>query len=332
MGYYIIYFLVFISSSLGVLLYLWFAKKKAIFDLPNERSLHVKPTPRGGGVAVSIIWFLAITLFFINNEIDSTLFLALICGIPISVIGLVDDIITISPKVRFSVQLVSATLALVILGGMNSIDLGIGRLNIPIVLEVFAIVGIVWFTNLFNFLDGIDGYLSVEVMFIGLVTFILYGCVPPFVLAIITAGFLVWNWHPAKIFMGDVGSTLLGFSIGIFTVYYQNTSISSIFIWLMITSLFWFDATLTLFRRWRNKEVLSSAHKKHAYQRIVQSGFSHQKTVIYSFFINLIIMGLVFIALIFPKLLLPVFFINISFLYLIVKIIDKRYPFSQNHS
>lgn len=303
------------------------ARNRFILDLPNERSSHSIPTPLGGGIAIAIIWFLVITFLFLRKEIDSALFLALLCGLPVSIIGLVDDIVSISPKIRLFVQVASASTALFFLGGLNSIDIGFGLLSVPFVLSILAVVGIVWFTNLFNFLDGIDGYISAEVIFIGLAYFLFFGIFPPVILATITAGFLVWNWQPAKIFIGDMGSTLLGFTIGVFAVYYQNINQSSIVIWLMLTSLFWFDATLTLFRRWRNHEQLFKAHKKHAYQRIIQSGFSHQKTVLYSLVINLLIMGLVWLSLVFPFMLLPLFGINIVYLYVVMRLVDKRFSF-----
>jgi len=305
------------------------ALRKAILDRPNERSSHTIPTPRGGGIAVAITWFLTITLLFIGDGIDSALYYALLCGLPISVIGLMDDMITIIPKIRLLIQVASALLAITILGGLNGVDIGFSLLSSPYLFSIIAVIGIIWFTNLFNFLDGIDGYISAEVVFIGLAMLILSGIVLPVFLAAATAGFLIWNWQPAKIFMGDVGSTLLGFSIGVLAIHYHNSNDSSIIIWLMITSLFWFDATLTIYRRWRNNEQLSKAHRKHAYQRMVQSGFSHQKTVLCSTIINLAIMGLVYLAIKFPNYSLPLLGVNILFLYTIIKMVDKRFPFTR---
>ncbi|OFX88798.1 MAG: glycosyl transferase [Bacteroidetes bacterium GWF2_33_16] len=320
------YTIIFLISVIGVYIYSRFAKKKAILDLPNDRSSHTIPTPRGGGIAIAITWFLSIFFLFIKNEIDNSLFFALLCGIPISVIGLVDDVYTISPKVRLFVQITCGTIALYLLGGLKILDIGFNLISLPLLINILVIIGIVWFTNLFNFLDGIDGYISAEVIFIGLAFFALFGIIPPVLLAIVTAGFLVWNWQPAKIFMGDVGSTLLGFSIGIFAIYYQNNNDSSIIIWLMLTSIFWFDASLTLYRRWRKGETLSKAHKKHAYQRMVQSGWSHQRTVIWAQIINLPILGLVVLSTFFPMLILFAFIINILYLYIIIKIVDKKNP------
>lgn len=303
------------------------AIKRTILDLPNERSSHLNPTPRGGGIAIALIWFSAITFFYLSHQIDSSLFFALLCGLPVSIIGFADDIFSISPKVRLIVHVVSGSLALLFIGGINSIDLGFSQVFIPVLFSILAVIGIVWFTNLFNFLDGIDGYISVEVMFICTASYLLFGIVPPVLLATIIAGFLVWNWQPARLFMGDGGSTLLGFTIGVFAIYYQKTGASSVIIWLMLSSLFWFDATFTLFRRWRNHENLSKAHKNHAYQRLVRSGFSHQKTVICSLLANLIILGMVWIVLKFQNLLLPAFCLNIFFLYILTRFVDKYFPF-----
>lgn len=321
--------IVFFASILLTYIVRRWAINRSVLDFPNERSSHSIPTPRGGGIAIAVTWFLAITFLFLRKDIDSALFFALLCGLPISVIGLVDDVITISPKVRLFVQVASAATALIFLGGLIGIDIGFIHLSVPFLFSIIAVIGIVWFTNLFNFLDGIDGYISAEVIFVGFAFSLLFGEVPPALLAAVTAGFLVWNWQPAKIFMGDVGSTLLGFTIGIFAVHYQNSGDSSIFIWLMLTSLFWFDASLTLYRRWRNGETLSKAHKKHAYQRIVQSGFSHQKTVVYSLLINLSILGLVLLAIRYPNYSVLFFGINIVYLFLVMKIVDKRFPFQK---
>jgi len=319
----------FILSILLTLLVKHFTIRKSILDLPNERSSHSLPTPRGGGIAIAITWFLAITYLYIRKYIDSTPFFALLCGLPISVIGLVDDVITISPRVRFFVQVICATIAIFLLGGLNIINIGFQVISFPYLFSIVAVFGIVWFTNLFNFLDGIDGYISAEVIFIGFAFFLLFGEVPPALLAAVTAGFLVWNWQPAKIFMGDVGSTLLGFTMGVFAVYYQNEGVASILIWIMLTSLFWFDATLTLYRRWRNNEKLSQAHRKHAYQRIVQAGFSHQKTVLYGISINFLILLLVLIAIKYPELTLVMLLVNLLLLYYIVRLVDQKFPFQK---
>jgi Fuc2NAc and GlcNAc transferase len=322
----ILLIIVLVSFGLTMIVRKW-ANRKSIIDHPNERSSHSIPTPRGGGIAIALVWFVVLLVLVVYKRIEVSLFFALLCGLPVAAIGLIDDVISLSPKIRLLVQIICAVLALYFLGGLNMVDIGFYQISLHYLLTIFALIGIVWFTNLFNFLDGIDGYLSAEIIFVGLAIYFLFGFELPILLAAVTAGFLLWNWQPAKIFMGDVGSTLLGFIIGVLSVYYQNINQSSILLWLMLTSLFWFDATLTIFRRLKNREKLSESHKKHAYQRLVQSGFSHQKTVISSIIINVPILLLVWLAFEFPFLLLPLFFANMVYLYIIVRIVDKRLAF-----
>jgi Fuc2NAc and GlcNAc transferase len=127
--------------------------------------------------------------------------------------------------------------------------------------------------------------------------------------------------------MGDVCSTLLGYNVAIFAIYYQNTNKSSLIIWLILTSVFWLDATVTLFRRIKNKEKLSTAHRKHAFQRIVQAGFSHQKTVLWMLLLNLIGFGFVLLSLQSPKFEIFYLIVDVVFLLFILKYVDKKKPF-----
>ena len=143
------------------------------------------------------------------------------------------------------------------------------------------------------------------------------------VLAVSVLGFLLWNWHRAKIFMGDVGSTLLGYNIAIFTIYYSNQEGSNFWIWIILFGLFWFDSTLTLLRRYLNKEKLSQAHKKHAYQRLTQSGWSHSKVVVFSIVLNLFLFLIVY----FITNALFAFLISLIVLYSSMKYVDNRKGF-----
>ncbi len=139
-------------------------------------------------------------------------------------------------------------------------------------------------------------------------------------------GFLLFNWQKAKIFMGDIGSTFLGFIFAVLMIYSLNNG-ESLYSWLIILGLFWVDATLTLIRRARNGETLSQAHRKHAYQRITQAGWSHQKTVLMGMGINCIGIIPIFLLQTSPYLILYSI-IYILALYLIIRFIDKVKPFS----
>lgn len=224
-------------------------------------------------------------------------------------------------------QMVSAFLGLLFLGGFDAFSIGITGNGLYLLFNVLAFIAILWSINLFNFLDGIDGYISTEIVFIGVSIWILFGDMIGLLLAAATLGFLFWNWEKAKIFMGDVGSTLLGYNVAILAVFHHNNNIASITVWLILTSVFWVDATVTLFRRIRNKEKLSVAHRKHAYQRIVQAGFSHKKTVIWAFLLNIVGCGLAFLAIKFPDWQVLVLLIDLLMLFLVLRYIDKVKPF-----
>ena len=301
-------------------------------DIPNARSSHSVPTPRGGGLAIVLCWFLALVYFFYTNLIAPSLFYALSSGVILAIIGVLDDIYSLSPKLRLLAQAITAFLALYFLNGFTIHMLQPTSVIVTLLVSGIALIGIVWFINLYNFLDGIDGYASLESILVVGAFFLLTGSSIHVVLIAAIVGFLIWNWPKAKIFMGDVGSTQLGFILIVLGIFYHNqTEYSFSFIhWIMLTSVFWFDATYTLYRRWRNKEKLSEAHKKHGYQRVVQAGFSHLKTDMYAVVINLIIVGLVYISKLYTVLLIPVLFINIGLLFFVTKRIDKAFPFSKN--
>ena len=287
-----VYVVLFFSSIAMTFLIKLYAHKKAILDIPNERSSHQTPTPRGGGLSIIFLFYMGLFYFyFYDSLIESRLFYALLCAIPIVLISWLDDIYTLSSKVRFSVQLFSAFLALYALGGVEKIDLILFSVE-GFWLNIIAFIAIVWLTNLYNFLDGIDGYAGAEAVSVGLGLFILFHNPLGLVIVAVALGFLVFNWHKASIFMGDVGSASLGFLFGVFVFY--DTSEGNILIWMILLSLFWVDATFTLLRRYHNGERLSQAHRKHAYQRLVQSGWSHNKVVLFALLFNLLFLFLCF--------------------------------------
>ncbi|MGB5791555.1 MraY family glycosyltransferase [Poseidonibacter sp.] len=298
--------------------------KKAILDEVNERSSHTMPTPHGGGIAIAITWFIGITYLNFINEIDPTLFYSLLVGIVISVVSFFDDIYELSAKLRMIVQSIVALLGIYFLNGFDSINLGIFSTENPIITNIFAFLMIVWFINLYNFLDGINGYAGSEAVFLTVAGFLLFGGAHFIVLVVAVLGFLYWNFNKAKIFMGDVGSTLLGYNIAIFTLYYANEEPTNLWIWIVLFGLFWFDATLTLVRRKLNGEKLSLAHKKHAYQRLNQSGWSHFKVTNYSIGLNIVLFFLVYLI----SNVYISFSISLVILYIGMKFVDSKKAFS----
>ena len=311
-----IYIVLFLFSFILTYLVKVYATKKALVDIPNERSSHSVAVPHGGGIAMAASWFMGISYLYYFDEMQSLLYFAFMIGVVLSVVSYMDDLFHLSAKVRLVVQSFVAGIGLYFLGGLDEINLFFFTIDNGIMTNIFAFFLILWFINLYNFLDGIDGYAGSEAVFLGLAGFTIFGDSFLVIFVVSVLGFLVWNWHPAKIFMGDVGSTLLGYNISIFTIYYANQDPLNLWIWITLFGLFWFDATLTLWKRYKNNEQLSKAHKKHAYQRLVQSGWSHSKVVKFSIAVNLILFCLVyFVANVFIAFVLAVIFLALIWQY-----------------
>lgn len=297
--------------------------KKSLVASVNERSSHTVPTPHGGGIAIAITWFIGLFYLYFIGQIENNLFYALLFGAVISIVSFFDDIYELSPKLRLIIQAIVAIGGLYFLGGFETLTFGIFDIQNSIFTNIFAFLMIIWFINLYNFLDGINGYAGSEAIFLSLAGFILFGGNHFLVLTVAVLGFLYWNWNKAKIFMGDVGSTLLGYNVAIFTIYYANQEPTNFWIWIILFSVYWFDATLTLIRRKLNKERLSLAHKKHAYQRLTQAGWSHYKVTNYSIGLNVLLFAIVyFISNIFVAFLLAFVVVVV-----VMKFIDSKKAF-----
>lgn len=318
-----VFILFFIFSLVLTYLIKNYAVEKSLVADVNERSSHTVPTPHGGGVAIVITWFVGLFYLYFSNEIESNLFYTLLVGIIISVVSFFDDIYELSAKFRLVIHSIVAILGISIIGGLDSIYLGFFSIENQFITNIFAFLLIVWFINLYNFLDGINGYAGSEAVFLGLAGFILFDGGHFLVLAVAVLGFLFWNYGHAKIFMGDVGSTLLGYNIAIFTLYYSNEESSNLWIWMILFGVFLFDASITLLRRKLNNENISKAHKKHAYQRLNQSGWSHFKVTNYSIGLNIVLFCIVyFISNVFLA-----FFISLVILTIVTKFVENKKKF-----
>jgi len=277
-----------------------------------------------------IAWYLGISVLFLLDKFDKSLYYALISGIILTLVSLIDDLRGLKPFIRLIFHFITSIIAFVLLGGLRQLILPGIEMNYNYIVYPLAIIGMVWFINLFNFMDGIDGFASLEAIIICLVLFLLSGSIINLLLISCISGFLFWNWPKAKIFMGDVGSTQLGFILVVLGIYFHNTFRFSILNWIMLSSPFWFDATLTLYRRWRNGEKLSEAHRKHAYQRIVQSGFSHLKVNIWLLIINAFVVGIILIYREIKILQIPLFLLTLLSFYLMTKYVDGKVPFKSD--
>ena len=249
-----------------------FLASRGVLDVPVARSSHTAPTPRGGGIAVigTVILFGAA-----SGSIPPSV---LVLVAALALIGWVDDVRSISPLPRFSAQIIAVAVALYLDPGLITIP----HINMPMMLGA-VIIGIcwLWFINLYNFMDGIDGITGVETLSIcigiSLVSMVADVAVdlilPSAFIAAAIFGFLFVNWHPAKIFLGDVGSVPLGFVIAwmLLSLAQQGAWIPAI----ILPMYYLADATITLLRRLLRKEKIWQAHKEHFYQRAHQGGLRH---------------------------------------------------------
>ncbi|UVL12723.1 glycosyltransferase family 4 protein [Pseudomonas atacamensis] len=265
---------VFASAFILTALLRRYALSKSLIDIPNDRSSHTIPTPRGGGVAIVVTFLAALCLLFAGELIPTGLFVSVMgAGAVVAIIGFMDDHGHIAARWRLLGHFVAAAWALYWLGGLPPIhalglvfDLGWAGASL-------AAVFLVWMLNLYNFMDGIDGIAGVEGISVCLGACVLYALgardgpiLPALLLASSLAGFLMWNFPFARIFMGDAGSGFLGMILGIFSL--QAAWLSSDLLWgiLILLGVFIVDATFTLLRRLFHGEKIYEAHRSHAYQ------------------------------------------------------------------
>jgi Fuc2NAc and GlcNAc transferase len=259
-----------------------YAIARYLVDVPNERSSHNSPTPRGGGIAIAFVLLGGTGAAMAAGRIESALGCAVLGGGGmVSVVGWIDDHRHVSPILRLVVQSIAAIWALYWLGGMpvatmGDVELQLGRWGLPL-----AALFIVAFTNFFNFMDGIDGIAAGQAVLAGSVAAVVAWpvgggvAVMGLLVAGASAGFLVWNRPPARIFMGDVGSGFLGYLLALLALFGERTGLVPLPLSLAVLGMFLLDPTITLFRRILRGERWYTAHRSHTYQRAVRGGLSH---------------------------------------------------------
>lgn len=262
-----------------------YALSRSLLDMPNDRSSHSVPTPRGGGLAIAVTLALGAALlafFGILSRDAAWAFLgggALVAGV-----GWLDDHRHVPPGWRALAHVCAAVWALYWLGGLPQVDVGGHSWHLGWPGSLLALFGMVWLINLYNFMDGIDGIAGVEAVTAGLggAVLLAWGGAPGLammsaLLAAACGGFLRWNWSPAKIFMGDIGSGLLGYCFAVLALAGENSGSLPVLVWLLLLGVFMMDATFTLMRRVMRGERWYTAHRGHAYQRLVQLGYPHYR-------------------------------------------------------
>jgi len=258
------------------------ALRRSLVDIPNERSSHAVPTPRGGGLAVDAAVLLMLALLeALDRPLAPRAFAAFVAGaLIIAAVSFVDDLGHLPARVRFSFQLAAAALAIYAFGPFTRF----GPVQLPLALGLavtaFWIAGV---TNAYNFMDGIDGIAASQAIAAGIgwaaVGWLRGDAVALTIaplLAASSAGFLLHNWPPARIFMGDVCSAFLGYSFAILPLLVRHEPGRFDPTAVLLLWPFLFDTTLTLLRRLRKRENVFQAHRSHLYQRLVIAGYSHR--------------------------------------------------------
>lgn len=258
------------------------ARRRAIaagrHDVPNERSSHERPTPRGGGIGLAVT-LLVCTPLLLGRE---PLALALAAGGAVNALsGYLDDRVSLSARVRLLAQAIAGC-GLATAWGWSALALAPGIVLPALLAPLFVVLFAVWMTNLYNFMDGIDGIAGSQAVtasltlsalsfahhqhFIGLFGLAIAGA---------SAGFLTRNWPPARIFMGDVGSGFLGFVFAAYALIGVRGGAFGLAAVAIVLSPFVVDATYTLLRRALRRKRLWQAHRSHAYQRLARRAGRH---------------------------------------------------------
>jgi Fuc2NAc and GlcNAc transferase len=267
-------------------------------DIPNERSSHLTPTPRGGGIAFVATSLVGLFLLLLNNTLNNEDVLALCCaGAIVAVAGFLDDRHKTSGAMfRLVLHGIGAIILVVGIGFPSQISLFDQTISTGLIGSILGVLYLVWLLNLFNFMDGTDGIAASEAIFVCVTGAILnYQALlginhssAAVILAASTFGFILYNWSPAKIFMGDVGSGYLGIAIGGLSLMAAKQQHELLWVWIILLGVFVSDATVTLIRRLLRKQKPHVAHRSHAYQHLAIRFGSHTKVSLLVLAVNVV--------------------------------------------
>lgn len=302
MNFIYLYIMCFLLGVLGAYLMVKFGFRMKFVDIPNSRSSHSKPTPKGGGIGILLSFILSSLLIHIPY----------ILWLPIVFIGVVSffaDRYEIKPMVRLILQILTGFM--IVFGLKNNL-----LLIIPFTIFIIGTA------NIFNFMDGINGIAAIEAMIaFGLITLSKYQSAGVLSICVICSclGFIPFNFPKARIFMGDVGSILLGFLFAAIVVWLSTDILDFICLSSFLLT-FYADEFTSIYLRWRNKEKLTTPHRRHFYQILVnEKKISHWKiSVIYGIVQFIIGISVILLKPLGIKLVLPLIILYISVITLLM--------------
>jgi len=274
-----------------------YALARSLLDIPNARSSHAVPMPRGGGLAIVVTFLLLLPAATAFGAVPATVCWGLSgAGALVALVGFVDDHGHIAARWRLLVHFAAAAWGLFWLGGMPPIAL-FGQVLVPGWLSLgLGLLGLVWLLNLYNFMDGIDGIAGVEAVTVCAGALVIERVAAPggdgglvaALLGISVLGFLFWNFPRARIFMGDAGSGFIGLLLGLNAIRSGWAGAELLWCWLILLGVFIVDATVTLIRRGVRGETIYEAHRSHAYQFAARHYGAHQPVTLGVGLLNLL--------------------------------------------
>jgi glycosyltransferase WbpL len=270
--------------------YRYLAQRRGWVDTPNTRSSHTEITPRGAGIVIVVLCAAAVLLSKPPHS-NPALWLSLAPGLIIAAIGWWDDLRGLAATPRFGLYWLCALLALYLWSCNTTLTVA----TTTWVMLFAGSVGLLWLINLYNFMDGINGVAAFEAVFV-MAGSLLIAPASPFAAQLgpmlycfiaVLAGFLIWNFPIARVFMGDVGSAFLGFLLGLLALWSHSLNGPGIAVWMILLGLFISDSSYTLIVRVVTGQRWHQAHRTHAYQKLAQRLNSHAKTVIVAMGVNI---------------------------------------------
>lgn len=260
-------------------------------------------------MAIAVVFITGLIILTLLHAFPRRQALALIGGgALIAWIGWVDDRSSLPICTRLAAHFAAAVWAVVLVGAPTALQLGFATVPLGWFGAAASVIGIVWSINLFNFMDGLDGLAGAEAVMVAVIGGILAGlrgstelALACFLLASASLGFLIWNWPPAKVFLGDVGSGLLGYVFAVFVLAADISHTLPFLVWLILMGVFVVDATATLLRRMARREKWYRPHRMHAYQLSVQSGLSHRAVTLTTIGLNLALAVIAVLCQIWPR-------------------------------
>lgn len=278
---------IFACSLIGNYFYPRLALRLGIHAVPNYRSLHPKTTPRGAGIVVAVVNLAAVAVGYKFGIISFPYLLIFFAGgLAVAVVGIADDRFELPALFRLIVQICAAIWIVLCSGGMPPLGIGAMTVDFGWIGNLLAVLGMVWFFNLFNFMDGVDGMATSGTIYVTAAAALILAINGDLALALLSAmlcaaaaGFAYFNWPPARVFLGDAGSSYFSYTIAALILGSLWSDGMSLWTWLILLGYFVVDTTVTLFIRLFTVKKWYHAHRSHAYQNLARLWGDHLKVV-----------------------------------------------------